>query len=303
VYSEQNHIAEEQEKKNKRIALATSIAVHGLLLLVFLFVVAWRAPNPPLPEYGIELNFGSDDVGTGPIQPTEPAGSTQPSQDEEEQARNDQQQEEEKPQVEESKPQEAKPIEQPVVTKQESPVTLKEEKKVDPKPVEKPKEKEQKEVIKTETKPKETVTEDKSATKTTADKTTTDNKEGKPVSHGDDANKTGDKGDPKGKIDADALYGKQGGGAGGAGLELAGWDWDFIPKPNVPNNETGRVVFEIKVDDTGEIISIKTIERSVSLEAETICRKEIEKLTFSKKGTNVPPPISSGRITFVIRSN
>lgn len=302
MYSDQQHISEEKEKKNSRIALATSIGVHGLLLLAFLFVVAWRAPNPPLPEFGIELNFGTDDVGTGVEQPTEPAGSTQPSQDEVEQAKSDQQQEEEKPQLEESKPQESKPIEQPLVTKQESPVTLKEEKKVDPKPVEKPKEKEQKEVVKTESKPKETVTEDKSATKTTADKTTTDNKEGKPVSHGDDANKTGDKGDPKGKIDADALYGKQGGGGGGAGLELAGWNWDFIPKPNVPNNETGRVVFEIKVDDAGEIISIKTIERSVSLEAETICRKEIEKLTFSKTGTNVPP-ISSGRITFVIRSN
>jgi len=302
VYTDQINKEEEQEKKNRQIALVTTIGVHGLVLLAFLFVVAWRAPNPPLPEYGIELNFGTDDVGSGPNQPTEPAGSTQPSQEEVEQAKNDQQQEEEKPQVEEAKPQESKPIEQPVVTKQESPVTLKEEKKVDPKPVEKPKEREQKEVVKTETKPKETVTEDKSATKTTADKTTTDNKEGKPVSHGDDANKTGDKGDPKGSLDDKALYGKQGGGAGGPGLELAGWNWDFIPKPNVPNNETGRVVFEIKVDDSGEIISIRTIERSVSLEAENICRKEIEKLTFSKTGVNVPP-VSTGRITFVIRSN
>jgi hypothetical protein len=85
-------------------------------------------------------------------------------------------------------------------------------------------------------------------------------------------------------------------------LDLAGWNWDYIPKPNVPNNESGRVVFEIKVDDSGEIISIRTLERSVSLEAENICRKEIEKLTFSKTGTNVPA-ISTGKITFIVRSN
>ncbi|MBX2963208.1 MAG: hypothetical protein KF687_11900 [Cyclobacteriaceae bacterium] len=292
----------EKEKKNKQIALISTIGVHAVLLLIFLFVVAWRAPDPPLPEYGIELNFGTDNVGSGPIQPTEPAGSIQPSQDEVEQTRSDQQEEEKVPEVTESKPQESKPVEQPVVSKQESPVALKEEKKPDPKPVEKPKEKEQKEVVKTETKPKETVTETNTAAKTTADKTTTDNKDGKPVSHGDDANKTGDKGDPEGQLDKNALYGKQGGGAGGTGLDLAGWNWDFIPKPNVPNNESGRVVFEIKVDDSGEIISIRTIERSVSLEAEKICRKEVEKLTFSKIGVSVPP-VTTGRITFVIRSN
>jgi periplasmic protein TonB len=293
---------QKQEKKNKLIAMITTIGVHVTLFLLFLFVIAWRAPDPPLPEYGIELNFGLDNDGSGELQPTEPSGSQRPADDEVEQTKNDQPQEETKPQaVEEVKPQEAKPVEQPSVTQKESPVAVKEEKKVDPKPVEKPKE-QPKETVKTETKPKEVVTtQDKSSSTTVADKTTADNKEGKPMSQGDDANKTGDKGDPKGKIDADALYGKAGGGAGGAGLDLAGWTWDNIPKPNVPNNETGRIVFEIKVDDSGEIISIKTIERSASLEAENICRKEIEKLTFSKTGTNVPA-ISTGKITFVLRT-
>lgn len=292
-------IENRQEKKNKQIALATTVGVHVLLFLLFLFVVAWRAPDPPLPEYGIELNFGTDNVGTGNIQPEEAAGSQQPAQDEVEDVKNDEPEPEEVKTPEPAKPQEAQPQEQPVVTSKESTVAIKEEKKPEPKPVEKPKEKEQKEVVKTETKPTETT---QKATQTTADKTTTDNKEGKPVSHGDDANKTGDKGDPKGELDNKALYGKQGGGNNGAGLDLAGWNWDYIPKPNVPNNETGRVVFEIKVDDSGEIVSIRTIERSVSLEAENICRKEVEKLTFSKTGTNVPA-ISTGRITFVIRSN
>jgi len=294
-------MTEQQEKKNRRIAAATSIGVHTLLFILFLFAVAWRAPDPPLPEYGIELNFGLDNEGSGDIQPEVPSGSEQPSEDDANQSKDAQQQEEDQPEVsKEVIPQETKPIEQPVVTKLENPVTVKEEKKVETKPVEK--KEPPKEVVKTEVKPKETVTEVKGTANTTADKTTTDNKEGKNVSHGDDTGKTGDKGDPKGIIDADALYGKAGGGDGGVGLDLAGWNWDNIPKPNVPNNESGRVVFEIKVDDSGDIISIKTIERSVSLEAENICRKEIERLTFSKTGSSVPP-ISTGKITFIVRSN
>jgi hypothetical protein len=112
----------------------------------------------------------------------------------------------------------------------------------------------------------------------------------------------GDKEDPQGSLVGKALYGKPGGGLGGSSLDLAGWQWDAIPNPDIRNNESGRVVFEIKIDGSGEIISIKTLERSVSLETENVCRREIEKLKFSKTGTNVPS-ISTGKITFVFRSN
>ena len=100
----------------------------------------------------------------------------------------------------------------------------------------------------------------------------------------------------------EALYGKPGGGAGGSSLELSGWIWDEKPNPNVPNNESGRLVFEIKVDSNGDIVSIKTLERSVSTEAEQICRRAVEKLTFSKTGSNVPE-MSTGKITFLVRAN
>ena len=49
-----------------------SLGIHGLLLILFLFILAWREPDPPLPEYGIELNFGVSEVGTGDIQPETP---------------------------------------------------------------------------------------------------------------------------------------------------------------------------------------------------------------------------------------
>ena len=54
---------EELEKKNKRIALLYTSIIQVVLFVVLFFIVAWRAPDPPLPEYGIVLNFGTDDEG------------------------------------------------------------------------------------------------------------------------------------------------------------------------------------------------------------------------------------------------
>jgi len=112
----------------------------------------------------------------------------------------------------------------------------------------------------------------------------------------------GDKGDEKGSIDSRALYGSQGGG-GGPHLELSGWMWDFTPNPRDTSNENGKIVFEIKIDDRGEIISVRTIEKTVSPEIERIYRQEVESLTFSPISSNTrPAPVSTGKITFIIRS-
>ena len=75
-----------QEQKNRRIALITSLGVHAVVLLLLLFMVAWRTPNPPLPEFGIELNFGMDTQGSGDIQPETPVGvaETEPVEAQEE---------------------------------------------------------------------------------------------------------------------------------------------------------------------------------------------------------------------------
>lgn len=285
----------EQEKKNQRIALFTTIGIHGVLFLLFFFMVAWRAPNPPLPEYGIELNFGMDDQGSGAVQPREPVGSEGTQEEEPDQP------EEQEVVPETTPPVESEPVEQEITSKVESPVKV-EEKKVEPKPdkpVEKKPEPKKEEVVKPVVDPNATY---KPATpKSESNNTTNEGKTGAKGSQGDDKNKSGDKGSPEGSLDANAQYGKQGGG-GGPRLELAGWEWNSTPTPKVPNNESGRIVFEIKVDDSGDIISIKTIERSASLEAEQACRKEVERLSFTKTGANVPD-ISTGKITFVIRSN
>ncbi len=286
----------QEEKRNKRIAALTTLVLNGLLMLLLLFVAAWKAPNPPNPEYGIELNFGLDTEGGGDVQPLEPVGSATEDEPEEDSS-TEQEQETTTPASE------VKPAEQELLGNEDSPIAVKEVKEKQKESVpEVSKEVKKTDPVKTEDKPKEDSKAIYKPNTETTDAKATD-KQGSAQSHGDDEGKTGDKGNPQGSLDAKALYGKQGGGGGGApSLQLDGWNWEAVPKPDVANNESGRLVFEIKVDANGEIISIKTLERSVSLAAETICRAEVEKLTFSRTGSNVPT-VSTGKITFVVRSN
>jgi periplasmic protein TonB len=274
------------EKKNKRIAFLTSVGIHGALLLAFLFLMAWRAPNPPLPEFGIELNFGLDNQGGGDIQPDEQPGTENPVEETKP--------EEAQAQPEEIVKEEQQPEEQ-VVSKVESPVVVKEEKKetVKEKPVEKV----------AETKPKETKEVKKEVTEVTK---STETKKGKDVpSQGDDKGKTGDKGDAQGKPDAKALYGQPGGGGGGDGMNLSmsGWAWAEKPKtPELPDNEDGRIVFEIECDEDGEITKITTLERGLSPRAEQILKEEIRKNSLVRTSGGKVPERSKGTVVFLLKT-
>ncbi len=309
---------EELERKNKRKALLYTTIIQVVLFVALFFIVAWRAPDPPLPEYGIELNFGLDDQGSGDIQPQTAVGNEGKAEEQPEESKpvdQDEPAEIREEVQEEAKPVEAKPAEEQVVSKVESPVVAK-EKKEEVKPVEKPAEKPEENKVEptVEEKPKveEKKVEEKpkinpeavykpSTQSGNADSKATETKAGKTGNHGDDAGKTGDKGNPQGTLDAKALYGKPGGGAGGSSLELAGWNWDEIPRPDVPNNITGRIVFEITVNSKGELDGYRVIENSLNPEAAKACREAVEKLTFTKTGSNVPP-VSKGKITFVVRA-
>ncbi len=288
-----------QQKKHKRTAALVSILVHGILLFLFLFMIAWKEPNPPLPEYGIQLNFGLDNVGSGDVQPETAANESESIEEaapEELPTEN----------VETPTEAEAESIEEssePVVKETtsntaESPdVVAKEVKKEEVKPVVKETPKEEKKAVVKPVEKKEEVKAEEGAKGKEGESSTQ-----QAANQGDNINKVGDKGDEKGTLDARALYGKPGGG-GGSALELTGWMWDFKPKPNDTSNENGRIVFEIKIDDQGEILSVRTLERSVSPAIEKIYRAEVEKLTFSKTSDNsIVAPVSTGKITFVIKS-
>lgn len=294
---------EQADKKNKRKAAIISILVHGTLLLAFLFILAWKEPDPPLPEYGVELNFGLDNVGSGQVQPETPANESESLEEAapEELLEQEDQLEDSQETVEEVVAEAEPVVEESTDGVQDSPDVIQKEVQEEPKeePIKEPTpdpKKEEREVQE-QKEVKEVVTTDNGA----------DGKDGESNSqqasnHGDDKNEVGDKGDAQGTLDARALYGK-GGGGGGSALDMSGWVWDFRPKPNDTSSENGRIVFEIKIDDQGEILSVRTIERSVSPVVEKIYRSEVEKLTFSKTSDNsTAAPISTGRITFVIKS-
>ena len=289
----------EDERKNRRIGWSISIGLHALLILLFFLMLAWREPDPPLPEYGIELNFGIDASGSGEIQPTQPTSIPDETVEQEAEPQELEPQEETSPpEVEEHEIIEEENVEPPVETQvRESPDVVQ---PVVTKP--EPREevvKEIKEVVQEEQIARiPEVSQNKETTGTT-DEVLDDRIS---TSQGDDAGIEGDKGDEKGVIDSRALYGSQGGG-GGPLLELSGWTWDFEPNPRDTSNENGKIVFEIKIDDRGEIISVRTLEKTVNPEIERIYKQEVESLTFSPISSNTrPAPVSTGKITFIIRS-
>ena len=88
----------------------------------------------------------------------------------------------------------------------------------------------------------------------------------------------------------------------GAQLELPGWIWDAVPQPQDDSDERGKIVFEIKIDAMGEVVAIKTLEKTVSPLVAEIYKEALTQLTFSKtSASRVYAPISTGKVTFVIR--
>lgn len=285
---------DDQEKRNRRVGLWTSAGLHILMAAVLFFIVAWRAPDPPLPEYGIELNFGLDDQGSGDVQPDEPVGDQGEANTQETSQAAPAEQQEETPVTNEEKATD-KPVE--AVSKVESPVTVKEEKAAS-NPVKQPVKTEKPPVVKENA---QTVAKETPKETATADAP----KKGQAASQGDDANKTGDKGSEQGTLDAKALYGTPGGGGGGTGmnLQMSGWAWADNPViPQLPDNEDGKVVFEIECDENGDITGITSVERTLSPRAEQMLKDMIRKNSLIRTSGGKVPERSKGRVSFVLRT-
>ena len=259
----------------------TSLGIHLAVLLAFIFMMAWRAPNPPFPEYGIELNFGLDNQGSGDIQPETPASAEETPTDEP--PTDEPSTEPLEEQKEESKPVE-EVVEQPV-SKEESPVVIKETKK------------------ETEVKPvKEDIKKvDKKEVKVADTKPSDDNGNPKQANQGDDKNKVGNKGSEEGPLNDGAIYKGTQGGGGGLQLSMQGWKWSVDPViPDLPENDFGVVVFEIECDEDGEFTSIKTSVRGLSPKTEKILKDMILKNSLTSTSAGKVPGHSKGTITLKI---
>ena len=109
------------EKKDKSIAVAGTIVVHALAVLI-LFLMAFRTPLPLPGEEGVEVDLGMMNQGMGNIQPETPA-IPQAAQPQQKQEKNEEenltQNNEETPAIEKpktTKSKEEKPAEQPKPT-------------------------------------------------------------------------------------------------------------------------------------------------------------------------------------------
>ncbi|MEY3415975.1 MAG: hypothetical protein RL711_1850 [Bacteroidota bacterium] len=57
-------VQSKEERRNDIIGMAVSIIIHALLFLLCFFVFVYKAPNPPIPQYG-EIRLGYDATGSG----------------------------------------------------------------------------------------------------------------------------------------------------------------------------------------------------------------------------------------------
>lgn len=57
------------EKQNQVKGMITSIAIHGILIILFFFLTGVTPPIPAWDSGGVEINFGYMDDGMGDVQP------------------------------------------------------------------------------------------------------------------------------------------------------------------------------------------------------------------------------------------
>jgi hypothetical protein len=103
-------------------------------------------------------------------------------------------------------------------------------------------------------------------------------------------------------IDERSLYRVHQGKQTGVLLELAGWKWDAAPQPQDNTDKYGKIVFKIIIDDLGEVIAIKTLEKTVSPLVENIYKEALTTLNFSKTADNIVYASTfTGKITFILQ--
>ena len=217
-----------EEKKSFTI---TSVIFVILFLLMFFFGLTYMDPPP---ENGIAINFGTSNVGQGEIQPDQPVQSA--------------------PKPEVAQPQKA--VEEDIATQEntDAPVIKKAEVK---KPV-----KEVKEPVKPTPTPSKNTT---SALESLINGPKTD---GVKAGHGNDGI-PGDKGDPNGDRYANSFYGNGTGKGSGNGTSwgLSGRKLSAPAKEVQDCNEEGRVVIQVTVNRSGNVIKAERIQGTTNASA------------------------------------
>ncbi len=287
-----------EEEDYRKYGLLVTVLFHAALLALFFFVIL-REPNPPLSGGdGIVLNYGVDAEGFGDVQTTAPANESKNTQDSRPAPARP-----ERTAQPEVKPEPVKEAveEKVLTTDEESPVNMKVVEKPQPKVAEQPKEE-----VKIVEKPKALYPGKANTDNGTGNGTAGTSNNATGNNNGDRPGKVGDQGDPNGSLNSKALYGKPGTGTGGSGdgsLNMPGWGYDRKPRPNDTSNETGELVFRIKISEDGEVESVVKVSGNVSPALEKLYRDEVYRSTFTRTSSNAAANVgATGTIRFIIRS-
>ena len=310
----------EQEKKDKKFGMIASGVIHASLVLIFLFLVAWREPDPPIPEYGIELNLGFQEEGGGDTEREAEALVEDTAEEEMPDAPEETQQEEitEEEVVEETTPpvtetktetqettevkEEAKEVVKDPVTTEESEVVVEEKK-------EETEEKKEEATVEKKEEEKKPVEKPKPPLDIRAvmggKKTDTANTEQSSNNQGDQRASMGNQGDKDGQKSTDGLS-KDGADIGGVSLSLDGWKWSRPPADKDDSQVDGVIKFSIEVDDRGDVLRVTKIP-GTTISDNTIIefyRKQVQQLRFVQLDpSKTAASISKGTVTFVIKTN
>ncbi len=285
----------------RRSALYTTIV--GVLLLLVMFFFGLTYFDPPI-EYGIAVNFGTSDVGSGNVQPTEALKPASSSTESEEEPVEEMAEEVPEEQVEESDVSEAaeaaQPAESEKVITQESEEALAIKKAEEERKIREAKQKEEarkkaeaerkaeeerQRKIREENERKERERQEQEAKRKSLDALMggfSDSNGNADGGEGDD-NQPGDKGKETGDPNASGYYGIGGDGSGG-NYRLGNRKALTRPKPAYDCNEEGRVVVTISVDQTGKVISAQAGAKGTTNSASCLLERAREaalKTTFS----------------------
>ena len=267
-------------KYKRKSAFYTTLI--GILLLIVMFVFGLTYFDPPI-EYGIAVNFGTSDVGSGNVQPNEalkPAAASEsesePVEEVEEVVEEEVMEEEVVPETEEvtdSESEEASsPSESEKLMTQESAEALnikkaeeerklrearqKEEARKEEARKKAEAEEERQRKIREENERKERERKEQEAKRKSVDALMGGFSDGNGKAEGGegDDNQPGDKGKETGDPNARGYYGIVGDGSGG-NYRLGNREALHRPKPGYECNEEGRVVVRIVVDQSGKVIN------------------------------------------------
>lgn len=310
----------EQEKKDKKFGMILSGIVHTTLIAVFLLLVAWREPDPPIPEYGIELNLGFQDEGSGDI---ERDSETQIEDTAEEEIPDAPEETEQVESTEEEMIEETTPPETEQTTEtQETTETEQETQEVVQDPVTQNESEvavEEKEQETQETKQEDSTAQKKEEEKPVEDpkpkvdnralmggkKTNTENADQSSNNQGDSRAIMGNQGSKEGQKETDGKS-KDGADIGGVSYSLDGWKWQQPPAEKDDSQIDGIIKFAIEVDDRGDVLRVNIVPGTTISDNTIIAfyKKQVEELRFVQLDPSKSvASISKGTVTFVIKTN